>query len=175
MSKSQIPLARAEAIANKIIDAIKPHCERIAVAGSIRRRCGTVGDIDIVAWPRDRAAIKEALDGRCIIKTNGESITTLLLRDGSTHAEIYWSRGHDSSTADLFNAVTYPPNWGSVLLSRTGSKWHNIRLAEHARKLGLLWSVTNGVFCGVECIASETEEEIFAALKLDFVPPEERQ
>jgi DNA polymerase/3'-5' exonuclease PolX len=52
MSKTQRPLAEADEIASSLILDLLPVCERIQVAGSVRRRQETVGDIELVAIPR---------------------------------------------------------------------------------------------------------------------------
>lgn len=48
----RIPLAEAQAIADDVITQLRPHCSGIKVAGSIRRMCPTIGDIEIVCLPR---------------------------------------------------------------------------------------------------------------------------
>jgi DNA polymerase/3'-5' exonuclease PolX len=54
-SKQRIPLARARIIAGEIVDLLTPVCERIEVAGSVRREKATVGDnIEIVCVPHVR-------------------------------------------------------------------------------------------------------------------------
>jgi len=52
MTKQKIPLYEAEQIAQRVIAVLAPHCERIEIAGSIRRRKPEVGDIEIVASPK---------------------------------------------------------------------------------------------------------------------------
>jgi len=170
--KQSLPLARAEAIAAKIIEVLSPHCKRIEVAGSIRRKRPTVRDIDIVAWPRDRAAIDAILVERCAIISSGPQITAATLRDG-THLDVFYAMD-ERNIGDLFTPRVFPSNWGSVLLCRTGSLRHNIFLVEHAKTLGLKWAPYDGVMRGGVCVAAESECAIFDALGLEFVPPEER-
>ncbi len=50
--RQTIPLGTAEYVAKTIIDHLAPHCHRLQVVGSIRRRRGTVGDIELLAIPR---------------------------------------------------------------------------------------------------------------------------
>lgn len=54
--KTKLPLHHASRLANRIVELLAPHCERIDVAGSIRRECEQVGDIEIVAQPHTIAA-----------------------------------------------------------------------------------------------------------------------
>lgn len=39
------------AVANELVDWLRPACERIVVAGSLRRQCAEIGDIELVALP----------------------------------------------------------------------------------------------------------------------------
>ena len=75
---------------------------------------------------------------------------------------------------DLLN--TAPDNFGTLLLCRTGSKEHNIFLVEHAKRLNLRWNPYRGVIDGAgNVLASETEEDIFKALDLPWIQPEDRE
>ena len=50
--EKKYPHAEAQAIAQEVVEQLRPHCERIVVAGSIRRKKSEVGDIEIVAIPK---------------------------------------------------------------------------------------------------------------------------
>jgi len=50
--KAKVPLAKAEKIASRVVEKLMPYCQRIEIAGSIRRRKSEAGDIDIVAEPK---------------------------------------------------------------------------------------------------------------------------
>jgi DNA polymerase (family 10) len=62
-----------------------------------------------------------------------------------------------------------------LLLARTGSKEHNIKLAALAKSKGLTFSPHEGIKRGEQILASETEEAIFAALGLPYIAPEDRE
>lgn len=177
------PLQFAEKAATKIADELTPFCDRIEIAGSIRRRRPMVGDIDLVVLPKPGQL--EALKDRCKLhaftRTDGDQnlIVELKLSNGDLlQVDIFIAR---PSRKDLF--VEMPGNFGSLLLCRTGSTEHNIFLVQHAKSLGLVWNPYQGVYdprfaSRVEysnCLASESEEEIFRALKLSFVRPEDRE
>jgi DNA polymerase/3'-5' exonuclease PolX len=74
---------------------------------------------------------------------------------------------------------TSPPNFGVLLLARTGSAMHNVYIAQRADELGLHFNPHRGIQRGrlktSRVIASEEERDIFAALKLEFIPPEKRE
>jgi DNA polymerase (family 10) len=82
----------------------------------------------------------------------------------------------DGFQVDVYRAR--PETWGVILLVRTGSKDHNVKLCTLARSKGLKLSaseglVTQGGFGQV--IASKTEEEIFSALGLEYIEPNYRE
>lgn len=169
-------LARAQSIAEKIRSELAGFCTRVEIAGSIRRRRPQVNDIDLVLEPRPGQVetIKARCEARCTRVTDGDKISIWRLRlpdNEIIQLDLYFT---EPRTSDLFN--TTPANFGSVLLCRTGSKEHNIFMVEQAAKLGRCWRPMLGVFddSGL-CLASETEEEIFQALNLDFIPPERRE
>ena len=52
--KTRFPRAAAIAVARELCEALKPHCERLIVAGSLRRMKQQVGDVEIVYIPKIR-------------------------------------------------------------------------------------------------------------------------
>jgi hypothetical protein len=159
-----------------ILEALRPMCERIEVAGSIRRGRPTVGDIDLVLLPKPGA--REAIRARCLQRARlvSEGEQTLVCEmvlparwqhpGGVLQLDLWFAR---PAEADLLGAR--PGNWGTLLLCRTGSKEHNIRLAQRAATRGLHWQPHQGLFRGRELVAAETEESIFDALGLQWIPP----
>jgi DNA polymerase (family X) len=167
-----IALAKAQKIAEKVIAELRPFCDQIAIAGSIRRQRETVGDIDIVVLPKVDQV--HAFRARCQQSTtvvkDGEQEMVLMMKN-EVQLDIWIAH---RGTKDFFNPM--PGNFGSLLLCRTGSVTHNIYLVSQAKALGLRWNPHHGVFDGHgRCLAAETEEAVFRALKLDFVPPERRE
>jgi DNA polymerase (family 10) len=167
-------LELADRFAAKIRAELAPFCERLEIAGSIRRRRPFVNDIDFVALPKPgRApALEERVmrNAKRIVSGGNQGIIVVLQND--LQIDLWIAQ---PERRDLLETV--PSNFGSLFMCRTGSKEHNIWLIEHAKKLGLTWNPYHGVFCPQTrlCIASETEEEIFSALQLDFIPPEKRE
>lgn len=103
------PLYEAELIALSVKDKLTPYCSRIEIAGSIRRRCRTVGDIEIVAIP------KPWLLWDFIVTTNtlGKNIKG---HQGGVYKQIMLPQ---HIKLDLFLASL--ENWGLILAMRTGS------------------------------------------------------
>ena len=151
-------LEQAQKLAQEIVDQISPYCERIEVAGSIRRKKSEVNDIDIVLipkpllWHRIIAALQRAMDAK--ILKRGDSIAQLLIKD--VKVDFY---------------VASKQTWGALLLIRTGSAEHNIKLSQIALKKGMRLTHKE-LTKGGKVIASE--KEIFEALDLPYVEPELR-
>lgn len=167
----RLSLARADRLAAHIAGELLPLCEEVVIAGSIRRRRPEVGDIDLVILTRHPIALRErVLKSRPKVLADGQHNLEVLLGNG-VRLDVWMAAPAEQ---DLFGAEK-PTNFGSLLLCRTGSTAHNIHLVGQAAKLGLRWNPYWGVFQGEECLASATEEEVFAALQLPFLPPERRE
>jgi len=135
--------------------------DAIEVAGSFRRRKETIGDLDIVV--------------------SGANAPDLISRFGKfgevTHVA---SQGDTRSTVRLSSGlqvdlrVIEPACFGAALQYFTGSQAHNIELRKiaQAKKLKLN---EYGLYRGSKCIGGRTEEEVYAALGLDWIPPELRE
>ncbi len=148
-----------------------PGCHQVEIAGSVRRRCHYVGDLDFVVQAELRQPVRDKLVALgCRLESDGEDIVRCFSRT-DVQIDIFFAR---MPFVDLLAPV--PSNWGSVLLCRTGSLAHNIYLIEHAKALGLRWNPREGVFDATgRLLASETEDSIFKALQLDFIEPEKRE
>ena len=173
-----MPLGRALRVATHVLNELAPLCVKIEIAGSIRRRRPVCGDVDLVCIPRDYEALRDRVLKRCTIalkndgKTpigDGENMLVVNMPDG-TQLDIWFAR---AARQDLFKK--YPSTWGTVLLCRTGSKEHNIFIAQRAREIGYVWQPMRGLTRGGNWLAGETEEEIFRALGLPFIEPERRE
>jgi DNA polymerase (family 10) len=137
--------------------------EHVAVAGSIRRRRETVGDIDVVVAAKPRAGARatqafERMPGVARVLASGSSKTMVTLDNGLD--------------ADL--RVVAPESFGAALLYFTGSKSHSIKLRRIAMTRGYKLN-EYGLFEGERVVASRTEAEVYEALGLPFIPPELRE
>ncbi len=178
-------LEPARHFAELIKGILAPFCEKIEIAGSIRRARPNVNDIDFVLLPKygQTLALRERCKQRCRVVKDGEQNYIVAMPISAAQREQLGCPGWEVQL-DLFIAhigqrdllQTVPGNFGSLLLCRTGSKEHNIYLVEHAKRLGLTWQPYQGVKDGDGyIIASESEEAIFEALGLEFVAPERRE
>jgi len=136
---------------------------RLEVAGSVRRGRDTVGDVDLLVVSDDptrvMARFRDYEEVETVLGT-GESKTSLVLADG-LQVDL---RAVDAAA------------FGAALLYFTGSKAHNVRLRLRAQERDAtlneygLWSED-----GIERIAGASEEEVYEALDLPWIPPELRE
>jgi DNA polymerase (family 10) len=155
-------LERAKGIANECVEKLRPYCEKIAIAGSIRRLKPLVNDIDLVLIPSNQGQVAYQLAQMGKNKMNGPKIVRVAMG---------FTKGID---LDVYIAT--PETWATLLLIRTGSADHNHRLCMKALNMGMkLHADGRGLFKGDECIASESEEAIFQGLGMPFKRPEERE
>ena len=160
--------------------------QRIAYAGSLRRGKETIGDVDLLVVADDPAAVHEAFRTMPKVERvigSGETKTSVLV-DLSDVPGGRW--GAMEGAAVQMDLRTVPEaSWGAALMYFTGSKEHNVVLRERAQKRGLTLN-EYGLFPdddqdtppqsrGVEPVASDTEEAIYDALELRWVPPELRE
>ncbi len=163
----RIRLDQAMLAAGIVVDFLKqlPGVDRVQPAGSLRRRAETVGDVDILV---------------CGDATSGETAEQILntfakapfvervLGAGGTKASILLRTQASPVQVDV--RVVPPESFGAAAQYFTGSKAHNIRLREIAVKAGFKLN-EYGLFKGEERIAGTTEDEIYAKLRLEYVPP----
>jgi len=137
-----------------------PGVRHVAIAGSLRRRQETIGDIDIVASSKEPQKIIDAFT------TFPEVIH--IYGSGPTKANVRLSLGID---ADL--RVVHDDQYGAALLYFTGDKQHNIELRKIAIEKG--WKLSEyGLFKGNKILAGTTEEDVYHKLGLEWIPPEIR-
>lgn len=182
----RFPYAQAHRVATAIVDSLRPACERIEIAGSLRRKRYLVHDIDLVLISRleriqapqrglfaaDDTVEQRAIDGCLIALQEAGKIGDLAISDKIIRCMAIKS----GIPIDIYLAK--PSTWATILLIRTGSKEHNIMLARRARQRGLILKAdgtglisANGKPAG----AFLEEERLFRFLGLRYVPPENRE
>jgi len=134
---------------------------RLSPAGSVRRGQETVHDIDILAETRNGEEVIQAF-----VHMPG---VTQLLGAGDTKGSVILN---GRVQVDL-RAVP-PESYGAALQYFTGSKEHNVRLREIAKKAG--YKINEyGIFAGDEKVGGGREEDIYEKLGMSWMPPELRQ
>jgi len=172
----RMELRMALELAEQVYSALEPMCQRIMVAGSIRRTRPWVGNLNLVVLPRPGQL--EALRARCrlrarvVLEGQRQCVYRLRVREvGEVELDVWFARG-----PVLDPGRPLPSNWGSLLLWRTGSLAHVQWLQERARQLGLRWEPEVGVLDeDGYCLAAAREVNVYAALRLPWVPPAARE
>jgi len=139
----------------------RPEVSEVVVAGSIRRRKETVGDADILAISRKPEKVMDffvSMPEVMHVHGKGKTKTMVKLENGM----------------DVDLRVVEQESFGAALNYFTGSKDHNVALRRIAQEKGLKLN-EYGLFRGSRRIAGRTEEEIYRALGLSFIPPEMRE
>ena len=164
-------LDAAEQQADKIIEHLRdyPGVEKITPAGSLRRGRETVGDLDILVTGKAccyDGARQDLIDhiiklpGLMEIIARGDNKISFRLRGGMQ--------------VDV--RLLPPDSFGAAMQYFTGSKAHNVALRQRALKMGYTLSEYSLADLDTEKpVAGKTEEEIYAKLKLDYIPPELRE
>jgi DNA polymerase (family 10) len=164
-SGGRVLISEATGIAREIMNALRaaPGCERVDVAGSLRRMRETIGDVDILAAAHDSAPLMDAFVAL-------PPVAEVVAR-GPTKTSIRTGAGLQ---IDL--RVVPPAAWGAALQYFTGSQAHNIRTRQIAVRAGLRLS-EYGLFrvADDELIAAGTEEEVYRRLGLPWIPPTLRE
>ncbi len=163
--QGRVPLHIALAIAERIVAELRelPQVEQILPAGSLRRWKETVGDLDILVATRKSEPVME----RFVKLPEVQKV----LAHGTTKSSVLMA---NNLQVDL-RAVD-PESFGAASQYFTGSKAHNIALRNRALKLGLTIN-EYGVFREAtgEKVAGETEESVYEAVGLIWIPPELRE
>jgi DNA polymerase (family 10) len=163
--QARMPLGRALPIGRAVVDALRRvrGVKQIALAGSIRRGRETVGDIDVLATSEHPRLVMDTFTGLPDVAE--------VLERGATKGAI---RHREGIQVDL--RVMEPEAFGAALVYFTGSKQHNIRIREMALRKRLKIS-EYGVFRepSGRRVAGSTEEEVYAAIGLPWIPPELRE
>jgi DNA polymerase (family 10) len=161
----RVQIDAAMGVAEEIVTALShvPGCTRVDFAGSLRRMRETIGDIDILAAAQHARPLMDAFVGLDLVAevlVKGDKKTSIRTRAGLQ--------------VDL--RVVAEESWGAAMQYFTGSKQHNVRVREMAVRQGLklseygLHRVDDGAL-----VVSETEEEVYRQLGLDWIPPTLRE
>jgi len=162
-ASGRVFLAEAKAQADAIVETLSqlPSVEEIALAGSFRRRRETVGDLDLLITAEDSSEAMDALAAHELVEkvlARGETKQRVRLRSG----------------LEMDLRVVPEESYGAALQYFTGSKAHNIVVRRRAQERDLKIN-EYGVFRGEKSIAGKTEEEVYSAVDLPWIPPELRE
>ncbi|HEY6341331.1 MAG TPA: DNA polymerase/3'-5' exonuclease PolX [Bryobacteraceae bacterium] len=159
-------LSFAQSIADELVAALSnvAGAKKVTPAGSLRRGKETVGDIDLlVTGPGADRALETFVKHPKVHEVLGR---------GANKASVkFWLEGIQVDLRALPEE-----NYGAALQYFTGSKEHGIAIRARAQKMGLTLSEYSLARIDTKkVVASETEEEIYQALGLPWIPPELRE
>ncbi|HTA21604.1 MAG TPA: PHP domain-containing protein [Polyangia bacterium] len=158
---SRTPISVAMPVATRLVSRLREVAgvTHVEYCGSLRRFSETVGDIDVVVVADDPAVVMDAVVAMPVVDR--------VLGRGDTKTSVVTPRG-----LQIDVRVVAAHELGAALLYFTGSKSHNVKLRMRALARGYtLNEYALTALEGGKIVASETEEEIYAALGLPFIPP----
>ena len=169
-------LERARAIAEELKRLLEPACEKITIAGSIRRQKPDVGDIEILAIPKFDGMV-DLLDRelKWLIGTR-----VLEYRPTINRSIIYGPKNkllrHIKSSIGIDVFSTTEECWAVSLVVRTGGERTNKRIAYTAMKKGWRFRAYGDGFDTPDGhIRCSSEQEVFEAVGLPYLEPQERE
>lgn len=174
-----IPLAEARARAEALVALLEPACNRIEIAGSVRREKPEVHDIELVAVPKWVDTVGDDLWSTTVqvdalSDLNNELLLrgVLGLRPPTRNGDAYKALLYDGIPVDLF-IVRPPADWGVIFAIRTGPGDWNHRLVTDCQRY--LRRVENGrVYRSGKYVRCPEERDFFAAIGQAWVEPRER-
>ncbi|MDJ0848402.1 MAG: DNA polymerase/3'-5' exonuclease PolX [Myxococcota bacterium] len=161
----RVPIAEALPVARRLVEELAAvrGVEAALYCGSLRRLRTTCADVDILVATKRAETVMERFRSLSVVRG--------VPSEGDTRSSIVTDRGLQ---VDL--RVVEPHQLGAAMLYFTGSKAHNIKLRQLAIQRG--WTLNEYGLLDAESgavVASRTEEEIYEALGLAFVPPPMRE
>lgn len=179
--KTKLSLDQAQEIADRYRDELLPYCERLEIAGSIRRKKPMVGDIEMVAIPKfetwghdllGNPTLHNALEEEVSYKFRNNGL--VFTKSGPRYKQIQLQEGIN---LDLF-IVLPPAQWGVIFLLRTGPEVFSKMAVTQRNKGGHLPSyclVKDGqVFRYGELFPTPEEDDYLELLGLPGLKPEAR-
>jgi DNA polymerase/3'-5' exonuclease PolX len=171
--KMSLPFARN--LAERMVAMLETGCERIEIAGSIRRKKTEVGDVEIVLIPLplydlfgepmygagriEDALIREGFE----LSKNGDYFKQAHLPNGGVNFDIF---------------LTTPEKWGMIYTIRTGSADFTHWLVTSKQQGGGLPSnmkaADGRIWCNGKAIDTPDEADVFRVIGLDYIAPEKR-
>ncbi len=171
-SEHRAPHDLAHDAACRIIHHLRVNadCERIEIAGSLRRKAPDCGDIDILVAAADSRAVLDCVEhSRFVVRTICKGTVK-----GSFEVALDHLAPDSGKTIQCDVRIVPAESFGAALQYFTGPREHNIALRRHAMSLGLKLN-EYGVWRGDERIAGETEDGVYAALGVPYPQPGDRR
>lgn len=171
-------------VAERILAALEPASQRIAVAGSLRRGAGMVSDIEIVCVPRRGPDLLGEPRGDCLVSKAVASLrdagqlrwreeTHLPPRDWAGRRAWNLVVLPEAIALDLF-VVRPPAQWGAILAIRTGPADYSRRLVTSCRRRGFRCEDGRLVDAAGRTVHTPEEQDFIETCGLPWAEPEGR-
>jgi DNA polymerase (family 10) len=162
-SERRLLLSRAWSVAMELAEHVRNvrGVEQVELAGSFRRRKETVGDLDLLATGGNASEVMDAFVAHPMVAE--------VLGRGETKSSVRLGNGLQ---VDL-RAIPHE-SFGAAMMYFTGSKEHNIELRRIALEKGMSLN-EYGLTRAEETVAARTEEDVYRALGMPWIPPELRE
>ena len=183
-TKSRWPLALAEITGQSLIKLLEPSCERIELAGSIRRGRPDLGDIELLCVPKVRV-VKDMFGNPVSAESELEHRCMKLIAEGfldyrpNVRGAItfgLWNQlmVHQGTgiPVEIFTATA--EDWGMAMVVRTGPKDFNVRMMTRFRELGMEGHAYGGVTRRGDVLHCATEARVFELLGWEHLDPGDR-
>ena len=175
--KNKIPFVDARYRAGVLIEQLEQYCQRIEIAGSIRRLKPEVGDIELIAIPKPTLDLFSAItEEHQLDNLDYEGMRIgRKIKGGHKYKQIELKGG---VILDLF-IVTPPAEWGVQFLIRTGPAEFSHKLVMKRRAGGLLPSnlrVKDGaIWSNNHIIPTPEEQDVFELIGIPYIEPKDRR
>lgn len=176
--KGKMPYGEGFALAYALRASLAPYCERLEMAGSLRRRKAEIGDIELVAIPKMMETRLDLFgESRAVVSRLDDVLAEMqypILKSGSRYKQFGLPQG---ITCDLFLQPD-PATWGVNFTIRTGSadfaQWLVTDRRLGGAKPGFLTIRDALVWHGGEIVPTPEEEDFFRVLGVKWIEPERR-
>ena len=170
-------LKQATIIAEAFKAALAPHCERIEIGGSIRRKKPTPNDIELVCIPKFKDVLtgqltlwEEPITRRLNLLFSHLSQKYFIIKMGDKYCQIQIGDEPDTMIkVDIFTATFR--TWGYIFMLRTGPREFSKFVVTELKKNGFTMDAGEVFHHGTPCTIP-TEEDLFFLLGIDSIPPE---
>jgi DNA polymerase (family 10) len=163
--EKRYPYAEAYEIALKVLEELKPHCERIEIAGSLRRKKADIGDIDMVLINKPYSTgLFES--GIATVINQWQKVSGEL---PCKHIERILPEG---IKLDIY--ITTEENWGNIYAMRTGSKDYSHKVLGNGWVRQGFKSDGGYLFRDGERYEVREEKDLFKLIGVSYVEPENR-
>lgn len=166
-TERRLLLDDATALGEDLLSFVRSHpaTERADLAGSLRRRKETVGDLDLVASSTDARSLADAF-------AEADFVTAI---DAHGETKVSVKVAGPEGPVDVDLRIVAPEAYGTLLHHFTGSQAHNIVLRERAVRMHINISEYGLAQSGGDPEPVASEEELYERLGLAYIPPELRE